>query len=47
MEIRCYRTDCKFNRFEKSNCGHCRCGEVVFTKDGCMDYLKGLHKGKT
>jgi len=36
--IRCYRTDCKSNNFEKSNCGYCTKPSIQLTEEGCMDY---------
>ena len=36
--IRCYRTDCKSNNFEKSNCGYCKKSSIQLTEEGCMDH---------
>lgn len=38
--IRCYKTDCKFNNYEKSNCGYCKLSSITLTNEGCMDFQK-------
>ena len=40
--IRCYRTECKYNGFEKSNCGYCKLLDIYLTKEGCADYVSKL-----
>jgi predicted metal-dependent HD superfamily phosphohydrolase len=40
VDVRCYRTDCKYNEFTKTNCGYCLKIEIQLTNDGCMDYMK-------
>lgn len=37
--IRCYRTQCKNNNFDKSNCGYCRRESITITEEGCMDFI--------
>ena len=39
-KIRCYLTDCRYNGFEKSNCGYCTLSSIQLTKSGCADQMK-------